>query len=404
MAKREELTERLTLEGGCFADTNWRYLPPFPFEKNIVEPLLNLLLKRGWKIKFKFQNLLNFYKKNTYIVIVPSTGRLQIRIHPDIPLEGRRDAAFAAARELDELFSQIVEESGSGRELSDNFGTLNLQFERRKSVKELEKKIREAFENPELLKEKGYREAVEETIELLDTGKVRVAEKVDGEWKVNDWVKEAILLYFRVAEIQVIQSGAFEYFDKIPLKKGFEKLGVRVVPPATIRKGAFVESGAILMPSYVNIGAYVGSGTMIDTWATVGSCAQVGRNVHISGGVGLGGVLEPPSARPVIIEDGAFIGSRCIIVEGVIVEEEAVLAANVSLTSSTKIIDVTGSEPVVYKGRVPARSVVVPGARKKEFPAGEYYLSSALIIGKRKESTDKKTSLNQVLREFNIPV
>ena len=226
--------------------------------------------------------------------------------------------------------------------------------------------------------------------------------KKDGEWIVNGWAKQAILLYFRISQMQTIPHGPFEYFDKIPLKQDFEKAGVRVVPPATVRKGAFIERGAILMPSYVNLGAYVGSGTMVDTWATVGSCAQIGRNVHLSGGVGIGGVLEPPGARPVIIEDGAFVGSRCIVVEGVVVEEKAVLASNVNLTASTDIIDVTGDEPVTYRGRVPANSVVVPGTRPKEFPAGTYQISCALIIGQRKASTDEKTSLNQTLREFGI--
>ncbi len=264
--------------------------------------------------------------------------------------------------------------------------------------------ILEAWENRELLKEKKYKDAVREVIDLLDNGKIRVAEKVNGEWIVNEWIKQAILLYFPIQEMQVMEVGPFEYYDKIPLKKNYKERGVRVVPPATARYGSYIEPGAILMPSYVNIGAYVGSGTMVDTWATVGSCAQVGKNVHLSGGVGLGGVLEPPSARPVIIEDNCFIGSRCIIVEGVIVEEEAVLGANVVITASTRIIDVSGQEPVEYRGRVPARSVVVPGTITKKFPAGEYGIQCALIIGKRKESTDKKTSLNEALREFNVSV
>ncbi|WP_299239121.1 2,3,4,5-tetrahydropyridine-2,6-dicarboxylate N-succinyltransferase [Sulfurihydrogenibium sp.] len=271
-------------------------------------------------------------------------------------------------------------------------------------MEELKKLILEAWENRELLKENKYKEAVRETIDLLDNGKIRVAEKINGEWIVNEWIKQAILLYFPIQEMQVMEVGPFEYYDKIPLKKNYKIRGVRVVPPATARYGSYIEPGAILMPSYVNIGAYVGSGTMVDTWATVGSCAQVGRNVHISGGVGIGGVLEPPSARPVIIEDNCFIGSRCIIVEGVIIEEEAVLGANVVITASTRIIDVSGNEPVEYRGRVPARSVVVPGTITKKFPAGEYGVQCALIIGKRKESTDKKTSLNDVLREFNVSV
>jgi 2,3,4,5-tetrahydropyridine-2-carboxylate N-succinyltransferase len=271
-------------------------------------------------------------------------------------------------------------------------------------MEELKRLILEAWENRELLKENKYKEAVRETIDLLDNGKIRVAEKINGEWIVNEWIKQAILLYFPIQEMQVMEVGPFEYYDKIPLKKNYKEKGVRVVPPATARYGSYIEPGAILMPSYVNIGAYVGSGTMVDTWATVGSCAQVGKNVHLSGGVGLGGVLEPPSARPVIIEDNCFIGSRCIIVEGVIVEEEAVLGANVVITASTRIIDVSGDEPVEYRGRVPARSVVVPGTITKKFLAGEYGVQCALIIGKRKESTDKKTSLNDALREFNVSV
>ena len=269
-------------------------------------------------------------------------------------------------------------------------------------MEELKKLIQEAWENRELLKEKKYQDAVRETIDLLDKGKVRVAEKVNGEWVVNEWTKQAILMYFPIQDMQVMEVGPFEYYDKIPLKKNWKEAGVRVVPPATARYGSFIESGAILMPSYVNIGAYVGSGTLVDTWATVGSCAQIGKNVHLSGGVGIGGVLEPPSAKPVIVEDNCFIGSRCIIVEGAIIEEEAVLGAGVVITGSTRIIDVSGDEPVEYRGRVPARSVVIPGVMNKKFPAGEYGVPVALIIGKRKESTDKKTSLNEALREFNV--
>ncbi len=270
---------------------------------------------------------------------------------------------------------------------------------------ELEKLINEAFENRELLNESLYREAVLETLNMLDRGKVRVAQRLDvGKWKVNEWVKKAILLFFSIAEMKVMEVGPFEYYDKIPLKKNWKELGVRVVPPATARFGSYIEPGAILMPSYVNIGAYVGSGTMVDTWATVGSCAQIGKNVHLSGGVGIGGVLEPPNARPVIIEDNCFIGSRCIIVEGAIIEQEAVLGAGVVITASTKIIDVTGDEPVEYRGRVPARSVVIPGTRFKEFKAGTFGIPCALIIGKRKESTDKKTSLNEALRQFNVKI
>src|SRR6185295_12854986 len=260
------------------------------------------------------------------------------------------------------------------------------------------------FADREQLKDPDTAAAVRQTLDLLDQGQLRVAEKGPEGWKVNAWVKEAILLYFGLAPMKVMEVGPFEFFDKIPLKKGLEKAGVRVVPPGTIRYGAFVERGAVVMPGYVNIGAHVGSGTMVDTWATVGSCAQVGKNVHLSGGVGLGGVLEPPSASPVIIEDGAFIGSRCIVVEGCVVEEEAVLGANVVLTASTQIMDVTGSKEVVHKGRVPARSVVIPGVRPKRFPAGEYLTPCALIIGKRTESTDKKTSLNQALRDCGVSV
>ena len=248
------------------------------------------------------------------------------------------------------------------------------------------------------------RGAVERTIAALDRGEVRVAEKVDGEWVVHGWVKEAILLYFRLAGLTVSEAGPFEYHDKIPTKTGLAAAGVRVVPPGTIRYGAFCEPGVVVMPGYVNIGARVGAGTMVDTWATVGSCAQIGRDVHLSGGVGIGGVLEPPSARPVIVEDGAFIGSRCILVEGVLIEEGAVLGANVTITSSTPIIDVTGLEPVEYRGRVPARSVVLPGTRPRRFPAGSYQLQCALIVGHRSESTDRKTSLNDALRVFEVPV
>ncbi|HUG74053.1 MAG TPA: 2,3,4,5-tetrahydropyridine-2,6-dicarboxylate N-succinyltransferase [Acidimicrobiia bacterium] len=247
-------------------------------------------------------------------------------------------------------------------------------------------------------------EAVRSTIAALDRGEVRVAEKGPDGWAVNEWVKRAILLYFRVAGLETWQVGPFEFHDKIPLKTGLAAAGVRVVPPGTVRYGAFCESGVVVMPGYVNIGARVGSGTLVDTWATVGSCAQIGKDVHLSGGVGIGGVLEPPSARPVIVEDGAFIGSRSILVEGVIVEEGAVLGANTTITASTPIIDVTGAEPVEYRGRVPARSVVIPGTRPKTFPAGTYELQCALIIGQRSESTDLKTSLNDALRVFEVPV
>lgn len=245
-------------------------------------------------------------------------------------------------------------------------------------------------------------EAVEWAIAALDRGEIRVAEKVDGEWVVNDWAKEAILLYFVLQDMETVEIGPYEYHDKIPLKKGLAQQRVRVVPPGTVRYGAHCEPGVIVMPGYVNIGAYVGEGTMVDTWATVGSCAQIGKGVHLSGGVGIGGVLEPPSARPVIVEDGAFIGSRSIVVEGTIVEEKAVLGANTVLTRSTPIIDVTGSEPVEYRGRVPAGSVVVPGTRPKEFPSGTYDLACALIIGHRTAATDDKTALNEYLRELGI--
>jgi 2,3,4,5-tetrahydropyridine-2-carboxylate N-succinyltransferase len=246
------------------------------------------------------------------------------------------------------------------------------------------------------------RDAVERALDSLDRGEARVAEKTGEGWVVNEWLKEAILLFFRLREMETIEVGGFEYHDKIPLKTGLAAQGVRVVPPGTIRYGAFCEPGVIVMPGFVNIGAYVGAGTMVDTWATVGSCAQIGKGVHLSGGVGIGGVLEPPSASPVIIEDGAFIGSRSIVVEGVLVEEGSVLGANTVLTASTPIIDVTGPEPVEYRGIVPAGSVVVPGTRPKEFPSGTYDLVCALIIGRRTEATDRKTALNDYLRELGV--
>lgn len=248
------------------------------------------------------------------------------------------------------------------------------------------------------------RPAVERTIASLDRGELRVAEKIDGEWIVHEWVKEAILLYFRMQELTTMKAGPFEYHDKIPTKSNLADFGVRVVPPGTVRYGAFCEPGVVVMPGYVNIGARVGSGTMVDTWATVGSCAQIGRDVHLSGGVGIGGVLEPPGARPVIIEDGAFIGSRSIVVEGTHIGPGAVLGANTTITASTPIIDVTGPEPVEYRRHVPANSIVVPGSRPKEFPAGIYELQCALIIGQRSESTDRKTSLNAALRDFGVQV
>jgi 2,3,4,5-tetrahydropyridine-2-carboxylate N-succinyltransferase len=248
------------------------------------------------------------------------------------------------------------------------------------------------------------KQVIFDVIDKIDSGELRVAEKVNGLWQVNDWVKKAILLYFPSRDMETFEVGPMEFYDKIPLKKNYAERGVRVVPHAVARYGSFIQKGVVLMPSYVNIGAYVDEGTMVDTWATVGSCAQIGKHVHLSGGVGIGGVLEPPQAAPVIIEDGAFIGSRCIVVEGVRVEEEAVLGANVVLTASTKIIDVSGKEPIEYKGVVPARSVVIPGSLPKQFNAGTYQVPCALIIGKRTESTDKKTSLNQALREFDVAV
>lgn len=264
--------------------------------------------------------------------------------------------------------------------------------------------IKEAWADRNLLQESRYSDAVKCVIEAVDKGKVRVAEPGENGWKVNEWVKQAILMYFSIQPMETMEVGPFEFYDKMKLKSRYKDLGVRVVPHAIARYGAFIAKGAILMPSYVNIGAFVDEGTMVDTWATVGSCAQIGKHVHLSGGVGIGGVLEPLQASPVIIEDGCFIGSRCIVVEGVIVEKEAVLGANVVLTQSTKIIDVSGPEPIEYKGRVPARSVVIPGTYTKKFPAGEYQVSCALIIGQRKASTDLKTSLNDTLREFNVAV
>jgi len=264
--------------------------------------------------------------------------------------------------------------------------------------------INKTWENRELLKNEEVRKVILDVIYKLDEGVLRVAEKVGEEWKVNEWIKKAILLYFPIQTSKKINAGDIEFFDKIPLKKDFEAKGVRAVPIGIARYGSYLAPGVIMMPSYVNIGAYVDSGSMIDTWATVGSCAQIGKNVHLSGGVGIGGVLEPPQAAPVIIEDNCFVGSRCIVVEGVRVEKEAVLGANVVLTQSTKIIDVSGEKPVEYKGIVPPRSVVIPGSYEKKFPAGNYHVNCALIIGKRKESTDTKTSLNEVLRDYHVPV
>jgi len=264
--------------------------------------------------------------------------------------------------------------------------------------------IEKAWEDRALLKDKNTQETIREVIEEVDKGRIRVATQLNNQWQVNDWVKKAIILYFPIQKMETIEIGPLEFHDKMKLKSNYKELGVRVVPHAIARYGAFLASGVIMMPSYVNIGAYVDSGTMVDTWATVGSCAQIGKNVHLSGGVGIGGVLEPIQASPVIIEDDAFIGSRSIIVEGVKIEKEAVLGANVVITSSTKIIDVSGKEPIEHKGIVPSRSVVIPGTTKKDFPAGEYEVPCALIIGKRKESTNKKTSLNDALRTFNVAV
>lgn len=268
----------------------------------------------------------------------------------------------------------------------------------------LQKKIVAAWDNRALLKDETYTNAVKEVIELIDKGQLRVASPTESGWVVNEWVKQAILLYFGIQQMQTWDTPPFEFYDKMLLKSNYKDLGVRAVPPATARYGAYIAKNVVLMPSYVNIGAYVDEGSMVDTWATVGSCAQIGKGVHLSGGVGIGGVLEPLQASPVIIEDGCFIGSRCIVVEGVIVAKEAVLGANVVLTQSTKIIDVSGNEPIEMKGRVPARSVVIPGSYTKKFNAGEYQVSCALIIGKRKPSTDLKTSLNDALRDFNVSV
>lgn len=268
----------------------------------------------------------------------------------------------------------------------------------------LQETIEKIWDNRDLLQDKENQEIIREVIMQLDLGELRVAEPTENGWQVNEWVKKAVVMYFPIQKMTTIEVGPFEFHDKIPLKKNYADKGVRIVPHAIARHGSFVAPGVIMMPSYVNIGAYVDSGTMVDTWATVGSCAQIGKNVHLSGGVGIGGVLEPLQAAPVIIEDDCFVGSRCIVVEGVHVEKEAVLGANVVLTASTKIIDVTGDEPVELKGRVPARSVVIPGSFTKKFPAGEFQVPCALIIGKRKESTDLKTSLNDALREHNVAV
>lgn len=269
---------------------------------------------------------------------------------------------------------------------------------------ELKLIIENAWNDRSLLSDEKTTTAIRKVVSLLDEGTLRVAEPTADGWQVNEWVKKAVVLYFPIQKMKTLEVGIFEFHDKIPLKTGYAEKGIRVVPHAVARHGAYISARTILMPSYVNIGAYVDEGTMVDTWATVGSCAQIGKNVHLSGGVGIGGVLEPLQAAPVIIEDNAFIGSRCIVVEGVKVETEAVLGANVVLTASTKIIDVTGEEPVEMKGIVPARSVVIPGSYTKKFPAGDYNVPCALIIGKRKESTNKKTSLNDALREHNVAV
>jgi 2,3,4,5-tetrahydropyridine-2-carboxylate N-succinyltransferase len=265
--------------------------------------------------------------------------------------------------------------------------------------------IEQAFDDRQRLKEPAHRQAVLDTLEALDKGALRVASppgEPGGEWTVHAWIKQAVLLYFGLRGMEKLEVGPFEFHDKIPLKHDLDKAGVRVVPPGTARYGSFLEEGAILMPGYVNIGARVGANTMVDTWATVGSCAQIGRDVHLAGGVGIGGVLEPPAARPVIIEDGVFVGSRCVVVDGVRVRRDAVLGANVVLTPSVPIIDVTGPQPVEHRGEVPERAVVIPGSRKKQFPAGEYGVPCALIIGRRNEQTDRKTSLNQALRDFQV--
>lgn len=264
--------------------------------------------------------------------------------------------------------------------------------------------IEAAWNNRELLQDANTQNVIREIIELLDKGKLRVAEPIMDKWQVNDWIKKAVIMYFPIQKMETIEVGIFEFYDKMKLKNNYEELGVRVVPNAVARYGSYLSKGVIMMPSYVNIGAYVDAGTMVDTWATVGSCAQIGKNVHLSGGVGIGGVLEPVQAAPVIIEDGCFIGSRCIVVEGVRIGKEAVLGANVVLTMSTKIIDVTGDTPIETKGFVPERSVVIPGSYTKKFSAGEYQVPCALIIGKRKESTDLKTSLNSALRDYDVAV
>jgi 2,3,4,5-tetrahydropyridine-2-carboxylate N-succinyltransferase len=308
------------------------------------------------------------------------------------------------------IFATVLGHEPEWQSATGNLQFPNLEppaiFNSDKMYDTLKSQIEAAFSDRSLLQQPGYPDAIREVIEEVDKGRLRVAQPAEnGEsWVVNEWVKQAILMYFGIQQMQTWELAPFEFYDKMLLKKDYASLGVRAVPHAVARYGAFLGRNVIMMPSYVNIGAYVDEGTMVDTWATVGSCAQIGRNVHLSGGVGIGGVLEPLQASPVIIEDGCFIGSRCIVVEGVHVEKEAVLGANVVLTQSTKIIDVSGAEPITYTGRVPARSVVIPGNYNKQFPAGEYGVSCALIIGQRKPSTDLKTSLNDALRDFGVSV
>jgi 2,3,4,5-tetrahydropyridine-2-carboxylate N-succinyltransferase len=279
---------------------------------------------------------------------------------------------------------------------------MKLSLKKNCAMNQLQKTIETAWDNRTLLEDPNVQESIRDVINQLDQGDLRVAEPTKDGWQVNEWVKKAVVLYFPIQGMETLSAGPLEFHDKIPLKTGYKEKGIRVVPHAVARHGAYISSGTILMPSYVNIGAYVDHGTMVDTWATVGSCAQIGKDVHLSGGVGIGGVLEPLQAAPVIIEDNAFIGSRCIVVEGVRVEKEAVLGANVVLTASTKIIDVTGDQPVESRGVVPARSVVIPGSYTKKFPAGDFQVPCALIIGSRKESTNKKTSLNDALRTYDV--
>jgi 2,3,4,5-tetrahydropyridine-2-carboxylate N-succinyltransferase len=312
---------------------------------------------------------------------------------------------FMRAKIIDSCRNTICDKNQVSTEERQKHLLLNEQlFLQQIETMALQSLIQEAWSNRDLLKSDTYSNAVRAVIQEVDEGRLRTADPTSNGWQVNEWVKQAILMYFGIQQMQTWDLAPFEFYDKMLLKKNYKELGVRAVPHAVARYGAFLGRNVVLMPSYVNIGAYVDEGTMVDTWATVGSCAQIGKGVHLSGGVGIGGVLEPLQASPVIIEDGCFIGSRCIVVEGVIVEKEAVLGANVVLTQSTKIIDVSGSTPVELKGRVPARSVVIPGTYNKQFPAGEYGVGCALIIGQRKPSTDLKTSLNDALRDFNVSV